>query len=108
MVMKLTIFFLLAVLQISRFMSVNKLKYFFAVDTKYVIKKLMLLLFPYTHQVTIALSRQAVITRTCILVTMMSFQHHFRKCFVDIMCLMDLIFENSRQTFSHISVDLSK
>ncbi|KAK3535906.1 hypothetical protein QTP70_021202 [Hemibagrus guttatus] len=36
--------------EISRFMSVNKLKYFFAVDTKYVIKKLMLLMFPYTHQ----------------------------------------------------------
>ncbi|XP_053361830.1 protein YIF1A isoform X4 [Clarias gariepinus] len=36
--------------EISRFMSVNKLKYFFAVDTKYVLKKLMLLMFPYTHQ----------------------------------------------------------
>ncbi|KAG7484044.1 hypothetical protein MATL_G00044840 [Megalops atlanticus] len=36
--------------EISRFMSVNKLKYFFAVDTKYVMKKLLLLLFPYTHQ----------------------------------------------------------
>lgn len=34
-------------------MSVNKLKYFFAVDTKYVMKKLMLLMFPYTHQVII-------------------------------------------------------
>ncbi len=38
-------------LQINRFMSVNKLKYFFAVDTKYVVKKLLLLMFPYTHQV---------------------------------------------------------
>ncbi|XP_034398726.1 protein YIF1A isoform X3 [Cyclopterus lumpus] len=36
--------------EISRFMSVNKLKYFFAVDTKYVLKKLMILMFPYTHQ----------------------------------------------------------
>ncbi|XP_034454374.1 protein YIF1A isoform X3 [Hippoglossus hippoglossus] len=36
--------------EISRFMSVNKLKYFFAVDTRYVLKKLMILLFPYTHQ----------------------------------------------------------
>ncbi|XP_072293546.1 protein YIF1A [Eucyclogobius newberryi] len=36
--------------EISRFMSVNKLKYFFAVDTKYVVKKLMILMFPYTHQ----------------------------------------------------------
>ena len=38
-------------LQISRFMSVNKLKYFFAVDTRYVMKKLIILMFPYTHQV---------------------------------------------------------
>ncbi|CAL8263044.1 unnamed protein product [Lota lota] len=36
--------------EISRFMSMNKLKYFFAVDTRYVVKKLMLLMFPYTHQ----------------------------------------------------------
>ncbi|XP_077434201.1 protein YIF1A isoform X3 [Vanacampus margaritifer] len=36
--------------EISRFMSVNKLKYFFAVDTRYVMKKLMILMFPYTHQ----------------------------------------------------------
>ncbi|KAF7651531.1 hypothetical protein LDENG_00109060 [Lucifuga dentata] len=36
--------------EISRFMSVNKLKYFFAVDTRYVLKKLTLLMFPYMHQ----------------------------------------------------------
>ncbi|XP_043931620.1 protein YIF1A [Protopterus annectens] len=36
--------------EINRFVSINKLKYFFAVDTKYVMKKLALLLFPYTHQ----------------------------------------------------------
>lgn len=43
--------FPLPLFQISRFMSVNKLKYFFAVDTRYVLKKLMILMFPYTHQV---------------------------------------------------------
>nr|XP_046151415.1 protein YIF1A-like isoform X7 [Oncorhynchus gorbuscha] len=36
--------------EISRYVSVNKLKYFFAVDSKYVMKKLLLLVFPYTHQ----------------------------------------------------------
>ncbi|KAM7000657.1 protein YIF1A [Tautogolabrus adspersus] len=36
--------------ELSRFMAVNKLKYFFAVDTRYVMKKLMILMFPYTHQ----------------------------------------------------------
>ncbi|XP_028314591.1 protein YIF1A [Gouania willdenowi] len=36
--------------EISRFMSVNKLKYFFAVDTRYVLKKLLIIMFPYTHQ----------------------------------------------------------
>lgn len=30
----------------------NKLKYFFAVDTAYVARKLGLLVFPYTHQVS--------------------------------------------------------
>lgn len=71
-------------------MSVNKLKYFFAVDTKYVIKKLMLLMFPYTHQVTkgiVAFSGQVVIT--CITldylyscdVTLGSFQNKFYNVF---------------------------
>eukprot|EP00058_Branchiostoma_floridae_P024952 XP_002610442.1 hypothetical protein BRAFLDRAFT_85581 [Branchiostoma floridae] len=34
---------------IDRFISISKLKYYFAVDTTYVGKKLMLLLFPYMH-----------------------------------------------------------
>lgn len=38
--------------QLHRFVSVSKLKYFFAVDTAYVAKKLGLLVFPYTHQVS--------------------------------------------------------
>ncbi|GCB77020.1 hypothetical protein scyTo_0019227, partial [Scyliorhinus torazame] len=36
--------------ELNRFVSVNKLKYFFTVDTRYVSKKLALLMFPYTHQ----------------------------------------------------------
>lgn len=43
---------LLSLSQLHRFVSVNKLKYFFAVDTAYVAKKLGLLVFPYTHQVS--------------------------------------------------------
>ncbi|XP_071493908.1 protein YIF1B-B-like isoform X1 [Diadema antillarum] len=35
--------------QIDRFMSVSKLKYYFAVDTTYVAKKLLILLFPFSH-----------------------------------------------------------
>ncbi|XP_071791931.1 protein YIF1B-B-like isoform X1 [Asterias amurensis] len=35
--------------QIDRFMSVSKLKYYFAVDTAYVFKKLAILLCPFTH-----------------------------------------------------------
>ena len=42
---------LLYVLQIDRFVSVSKLKYYFAVDTTYVVKKLGLLVFPFTHKV---------------------------------------------------------
>ncbi|MBZ3868881.1 Protein YIF1A [Sciurus carolinensis] len=36
--------------ELHHFVSVNKLKYFFAVNTAYVAKKLELLVFPYTHQ----------------------------------------------------------
>lgn len=39
--------------QIDRFIPVTKLKYYFAVDTVYVGKKLGLLVFPYLHQVSI-------------------------------------------------------
>lgn len=35
---------------VDRYISVSKLKYYFAVDTSYVVKKLLLLLFPFTHQ----------------------------------------------------------
>ena len=37
---------------IDRFIPVSKLKYYFAVDTVYVGKKLGLLVFPYLHQVS--------------------------------------------------------
>ncbi|XP_043831290.1 protein YIF1A-like [Dromiciops gliroides] len=36
--------------ELHRFVSMNKLKHFFAVDTSYVARKLGLLVFPYTHQ----------------------------------------------------------
>eukprot|EP00794_Sanderia_malayensis_P020285 gene20285-22271_t len=36
--------------KIDHFLSVSKLKYYFAVDTSYVLKKLGLLVFPFTHQ----------------------------------------------------------
>lgn len=39
------------IFQIDRFVSVSKLKYYFAVDTSYVVKKLGLLVFPFTHKV---------------------------------------------------------
>lgn len=46
-------------LQIDRFIPVSKLKYYFAVDTVYVGKKLGLLVFPYLHQVSSACSVSA-------------------------------------------------
>lgn len=36
--------------KIDHFLSVSKLKYYFAVDTNYVVKKLGLLVFPFAHQ----------------------------------------------------------
>jgi len=37
--------------QVDKYISVSKLKYYFAVDTSYVAKKLLLIAFPFTHQV---------------------------------------------------------
>ena len=39
--------------KIQKFVSVSKLKYYFAVDTGYVMKKMGLLFFPFTHKVKI-------------------------------------------------------
>lgn len=37
--------------KLQKFVSVSKLKYYFAVDTGYVMKKMGLLFFPFTHKV---------------------------------------------------------
>lgn len=37
--------------EIEKYVPVSRLKYYFAVDTKYVVSKLGLLLFPFTHRV---------------------------------------------------------
>lgn len=39
--------------QLDRFIPISKLKYYFAVDTVYVGKKLGLLVFPYMHEVSL-------------------------------------------------------
>lgn len=39
--------------EIDKFVPVSKLKYYFAVDTRYVMTKLRLLFFPFTHKVGI-------------------------------------------------------
>ncbi|CAH1117309.1 unnamed protein product [Phaedon cochleariae] len=36
--------------EVERYIPVSKLKYYFAVDTKYVLSKLLLLFFPFTHK----------------------------------------------------------
>lgn len=41
--------------QFSKWVPVTKLKYYFAVDNNYVIKKLRLLFFPFVHQVSVLL-----------------------------------------------------
>lgn len=43
----------LCLLQLDRFIPISKLKYYFAVDTVYVGKKLGLLVFPYMHNVSV-------------------------------------------------------
>jgi hypothetical protein len=39
--------------KLQKFVSVSKLKYYFAVDTSYVMKKMGLIFFPFTHKVSI-------------------------------------------------------
>ena len=39
--------------QLEKYAATSKLKYYFAVDTTYVGKKLGLLLFPFTHSVSL-------------------------------------------------------
>ncbi|XP_004925707.1 protein YIF1A isoform X3 [Bombyx mori] len=36
--------------ELHKFVPVSRLRYYFAVDTRYVIRKLMLIVFPYTHK----------------------------------------------------------
>lgn len=42
--------------QFEKYIPVTRLKYYFAVDNKYVINKLRLLLFPFTHSVNVLLA----------------------------------------------------
>lgn len=39
--------------KLEKYVSTSQIKYYFAVDTQYVVKKLKLLFFPYTHSVGI-------------------------------------------------------
>jgi len=39
-------------LQLEKYVSASKVKYYFAVDTSYVGRKLGLLVFPFTHSVS--------------------------------------------------------
>lgn len=48
--------------QLDRFIPISKLKYYFAVDTVYVGKKLGLLVFPYMHEVSLLNVKYSVIT----------------------------------------------
>lgn len=42
--------------EIEKYVPVSKLKYYFAVDTKYVVSKLGLLFFPFSHTVSFLLT----------------------------------------------------
>lgn len=43
--------------KLDKYMSVSKLKYYFAVDTQYVMRKIKLIFFPFTHSVSIVCFR---------------------------------------------------
>lgn len=50
-------FMVMSSLQLEKYVATSKLKYYFAVDTAYVGKKLGLLIFPYTHSVSTILMK---------------------------------------------------
>lgn len=43
--------------KLEKYVSMSQIKYYFAVDTRYVMKKLQLLFFPYTHTVGCCLTK---------------------------------------------------
>lgn len=49
--------------EIGRYVPVSKLRYYFAVDTRYVLKKILLILFPFTHKVIYIQSSSFCIVR---------------------------------------------
>lgn len=38
--------------ELDKYVPVSRLRYYFAVDTRYVLKKLLLIVFPFTHKVS--------------------------------------------------------
>lgn len=46
--------------QIEKYVPVTRLKYYFAVDNNYVVRKLILLLFPFHHRVSVICSIQSI------------------------------------------------
>lgn len=48
--------------QFEKYVPVTRLKYYFAVDNNYVVRKLVLLLFPFTHKVRIKRALSAILS----------------------------------------------
>lgn len=38
--------------ELEKYVPISNLRYYFAVDTRYVLKKLLLIVFPFTHKVS--------------------------------------------------------
>lgn len=52
--------------KLEKYVSMSQIKYYFAVDTRYVMKKLQLLFFPYTH--TVCIERLSCISKYILVV----------------------------------------
>lgn len=53
--------------ELGKYVPVSRLRYYFAVDTRYVIKKLLLIMFPYTHKVRFMLKVLRLKFAICVL-----------------------------------------
>lgn len=63
-------------LKLDRFIPISKLKYYFAVDTLYVGKKLGLVVFPYMHEASLVLVCGKYIS-------LVSFSSFLEMCFLE-------------------------
>lgn len=70
--------------KLDRFIPISKLKYYFAVDTLYVGKKLGLVVFPYMHEVSLFLVYEKSISFVSLIFSFVTLRCFFFLIFTEI------------------------